>query len=236
MDAGGGMTRLDLYRSGVLHVYYVQLEEDVDRYPGSPKIGEDYLTGSTLMLKPITGLDLHLFGVYSMARPPSAPRLTGSGGPFNNVASDSLNVTTESRYYLGFDSRYRIGNTSIEPTFIYLLGTRKFHRIQLRPSPASRTPTTMPFRRVSRPYHTMGPWLFGAKSGYISGDDANDDINNTRFGNRSDVNGFRILGNGRLALLRLVVRDSRQVGRRLVTRSRPFAAWERWPSWTALAG
>ncbi len=62
-----------------------------------------------------------------MARRPSVASLTGSGGPFDNVASDTLNVTTESRYYLGFDSRYRIGNTSIEPTFIYLLGTRNFN-------------------------------------------------------------------------------------------------------------
>ena len=33
---------------------------------------------------------------------------------------------------MGFDSRYRIGNTSIEPTFMYLLGTRNF------PAPAGR--------------------------------------------------------------------------------------------------
>ena len=127
MDAGGGQTRLDFTDQVSALFYYVQLEEDTDRYPGSAKVGEDYLTGSTLMLKPLSGLDLHLLGVYFHGQAPFGASLTGSGGPFDNVASDSLNVTTESRYYLGFDSRYRIGNTSIEPNFIYLLGTRNFN-------------------------------------------------------------------------------------------------------------
>src|SRR4030095_338391 len=174
--------------------YYVQLEEDVDRYPGSPKIGEDYLTGATLMLKPISGLDLHLLGVYFQGQAPFGASLTGSGGPFDNVASDSLNVTTESRYYLGFDSRYRIGNTSIEPNFIYLLGTRNFNS-----SSAAVTGITHAnynaFQTSVAVLHTLGPWLFGGKFAYSSGDDANDNLNNTPFGNRSDVNGFRTLGN-----------------------------------------
>ena len=53
--------------------------------------------------------------------------MTSQSGPFKNIVSPiSQNVTTESRYYLGFDSRYRIGNSSIEPTFMYLFGTRNF--------------------------------------------------------------------------------------------------------------
>ena len=43
MDAGGGDVRLDLSEQVSLLMYYVQLEEDLDRYPGSTKIGEDYL-------------------------------------------------------------------------------------------------------------------------------------------------------------------------------------------------
>jgi hypothetical protein len=194
MDAGGGMTRLDFTDRTAALFYYVQLEEDVDRYPGSPKVGEDYLTGSTLMLKPLSGLDLHLLGVYFHGQAPFGPSLTGSGGPFDNVASDSLNVTTESRYYLGFDSRYRIGNTSIEPTFIYLLGTRNFNAPSAAVTGLRKTDYDA-FQASIAVFHTLGPWLFGGKFGYSSGDDANDNLNNTRFGNRSDVNGFRTLGN-----------------------------------------
>src|SRR5918992_188625 len=52
MDAGGGDVRLTFTDQVSLLLYYVQLEEDLDRFTGSTKIGEDYLTGGTLMLRP----------------------------------------------------------------------------------------------------------------------------------------------------------------------------------------
>ena len=54
-------------------MYYAQLEEDLDRFHGSTKIGEDYLTGGTLMLKPLSGLDLHFIGVYAHGQAPFGP-------------------------------------------------------------------------------------------------------------------------------------------------------------------
>ena len=77
MDAGGGDLRLDFNDQASLLVYYAQLEEDLDRYPGSTKIGEDYLTGGTLMLKPLSGLDLHFIGIYAHGQAPFGPSLTG---------------------------------------------------------------------------------------------------------------------------------------------------------------
>jgi hypothetical protein len=102
-------------------------------------------------------------------------------------------VVTESRYYLGFDSRYRIGNTSIEPGFIYLLGSRKF-------SAASATVTGVndtdfnAYQAHVYVNHNMGPWYLSAKFTYDSGDKADNDINNLGIGKRSDVKGFRVLG------------------------------------------
>ena len=192
-DVGGGLTRLDLTDQVSLMLYYVQLEEDFDRFRGSAKLGEDYVTGSTVLLKPISGLDLHLLGVYTHSQQPFGSALTGTNGPFNNVASDSLNVTTESRYYLGFDSRYRLGNTSIEPTFIYLLGTRNFTAASAATTGITNTQFNA-FQTSLAVLHTTGPWLLGAKFAYSSGDTANDNLNNTRVGNRSDVNGFRYIG------------------------------------------
>ncbi|MGH8066926.1 MAG: hypothetical protein ACRERE_17150 [Candidatus Entotheonellia bacterium] len=193
MDSGGGDVRFNFTDQVSLFLYYTQLEEDLDRFPGSAKIGEDYITGMNLELKPIPGLDFHVLGVYNHGQAPFGPALTGGGGPFSNIASDSLNVRTESRYYLGFDARYRIGNTSIEPSFIYLLGSRKF-------SSASAAVTGVNdidfegFQALLQLSHTMGPWLFAAKFGYKSGDEANADINNRGIGNRSNVKGFRFLG------------------------------------------
>jgi hypothetical protein len=208
MDAGGGDLRLTLTDQVSLLLTYVQLEEDLDRFPGSTKLGEDYLTGATLLLNPLPGLDLHLIGLYGHMQAPFGPQLvsTQTGGPFPVIANDTLNVTTESRYYLGFDARYRIGNTSIEPTFIYLLGDRKFC------TPGSMTnttgtaiPCTSPvgspgstdyraFEAQLKLQHTTGPWLFAAKFAYTSGNKANDDFNNRGIGNRSDIKIFHVMG------------------------------------------
>ncbi len=204
MDAGGGDLNLTLSDQVSLLLYYVQLEEDLDRFVGSTKIGEDYLTGATLMLKPLPGLDLHLIGLYGHLHNPFGPQLLSTtGGQWPAITSDTVNVTTESRYYLGFDSRYRIGNTSIEPSFIYLLGTRKFC------TPGSMVNTTgepIPctsigggsldyrgFEAQFKVQHTTGPWLFAAKFAYTSGNDANDDLNNRGIGTRENI-GFRQMG------------------------------------------
>jgi len=102
---------------------------------------------------------------------------------------------------VGFDSRYRLGNLSIEPTFMYLFGTRKF----CTPGSLVRTdtggdlvPCTSPagsprdtdfsafFGNLNVAY-TAGPWLLQGKVAYNSGNRANDDINNTGIGSRSNV-------------------------------------------------
>jgi hypothetical protein len=185
-DAGGGDVRFTFSDQASLLLYYVQLEEDLDRYTGSAKIGEDYITGGSLILKPISGLELHLLGVYGHGQEPFGPALTGNGGPFDAVAGDTINIATESRYYLGFDSRYSIGNLRIEPSFIYLLGTRKF---------SDGTDTKFnAYQAHMVLFYTTGPWLFGGKFGYASGNKADDDINGRGIGNKSDVKGFRPLG------------------------------------------
>ena len=126
MDAGGGSMKLDFTDEVSLLLHYIQLEEDVDRFQGSTKLGEDYITGATLMLRPIPGLDLHLLGVFGHLQAPFGPTLLIGAGPFNGIIGDATNVTTENRYYLGFDARYRWGNLSLESSLVYLLGTRKF--------------------------------------------------------------------------------------------------------------
>jgi len=193
MDAGGGDVRFDFSDQATLLLYYAQLEEDLDRFPGSTKLGEDYLTGGTLMLKPIPGLDFHVLGVYNHGQAPFGGALTGGGGPFNGIQSDSLNVRTESRYYLGFDARYRFGNTTVEPGFIYLLGNRKFSSASAAVTGVDDTKFNA-FQAHLIGQHSTGPWLFSGKLVYVSGDDAGDDINNRGIGSRSDVHGFRYLG------------------------------------------
>jgi hypothetical protein len=193
MDAGGGDLRLNFSDQVSLLVYYAQLEEDLDRFRGSPKVGEDYITGGTLMLRPISGLDFHILGVYNHGQAPFGGSLTGGGGPFNAIDTDSLNVRTESRYYLGFDARWRLGNTTIEPGFIYLLGNRKFTAASAALTGVKEIDFEA-FQAHLIGQHTIGPWLLSAKLVYVSGDEADADLNNRGIGNRSNVKGFRYLG------------------------------------------
>jgi hypothetical protein len=206
MDAGGGSLTFDFTDRVSLLVHYIQLEEDLDRFRGSVKLGEDYIAGATLMLRPLPALDLHLLGIFGHLQAPFGPALTGGGGPFNGVPQMQQNVTTEDRYYIGFDARYRIGNMSLEPSFIYLLGTRKF----CTPDSLTNTfgtlmPCTSPptgpmdigfnaFQTQLVLQYTLGSWLWTGKFAYASGQSANDDINNTGIGRRSNVKGFLPLG------------------------------------------
>jgi hypothetical protein len=204
MDAGGGSVKLDLTDQVSLLLHYIQLEEDLDRFRGSVKLGEDYLAGATLMLRPLPALDLHLLGIFGHLQAPFGPNLAGFFGPFGTQSPQ--NVTTEDRYYVGFDARYRIGNLTIDPTFIYLLGTRKF----CTPGSLTQTfggaltPCTSPsmgardiafnaFETQLVLQYSLGSWLWAGKFAYASGQSANDDINNTGIGRRSDVKGFLTL-------------------------------------------
>jgi len=207
IDAGGGSAKLDVTDELSVLLHYIQLEEDLDRFSGSPKLGEDYLTGVTFMLRPVQGLDLHLIGVYGHLQAPFGPNLFIGTGPFNGIIGDDTNVTMEDRYYVGFDARYRLGNLTLEPSFLYLLGTRKFctpGRLMTNPDGTISACTSMPVGARKTKYsafeaqfvaqYTIGPWLGATKFAYTSGNAADDDINNTGIGERSDVKGFRPLG------------------------------------------
>jgi hypothetical protein len=206
IDAGGGSMKVDFTDQVSLLLHYIQLEEDLDRFRDSTKLGEDYIAGLTLMLNPLPGLDVLLLGVYGHLQAPFGPRLQIGIGPFNEIIGDPTNVTTESRYYIGFDARYRIGNLSLEPSFIYLFGTRKFctpgtltntggAMIPCRSAPATSGQTKFnAFEAQLVLQYTRSAWLWAGKIAYTSGNAANDDINNTGVGRASDVKGFRPLG------------------------------------------
>jgi hypothetical protein len=120
--------------------------------------------------------------------------MTGQSGPGKAAEEAFLNVATESRYYLGIDARWRLGNTSIEPTFVYLLGSRKFTSASQALTGVRDTDFNAFFGsfQVS---HTLGSWLFQGKYTYVSGNKADDDINNRGFGSRADVKYFSPMNN-----------------------------------------
>src|SRR6266511_5402929 len=109
MDAGGGNVKFDFSDQVSLLLHYIQLEEDLDVNSQNTLVnstvtrrGEDYLTGGTLMLKPIPGLDLHLIGLYGHLHQPFGDDLTtGTAGSFSGITNATTNIAMESRYYLG---------------------------------------------------------------------------------------------------------------------------------------
>jgi hypothetical protein len=211
-DFGGGVTRLTFTDRVALMMYYVQLEENTWTFPHMPpfgtntNLGEDYYTGATLQTRPIDGLDLHLVGIYGHLQNPWGSWATGQSGPFHSIQNDPTNVATESRYYLGFDSRYRIGNLSLEPFFVYLLGTRNFcspgsmintngNNLVACTSPGG-SPSSTDYNAYVGSFlvrYTIGSWLLQGKYAYASGNRAGDDINNRGNGRRTDVKGYRAL-------------------------------------------
>jgi len=205
-DFGGGDIRLFFTDQVSLQLYFSQLEEDLERFAGSRKLGEDYFTGGTLMLKPLPGLDLHLLGYYAHLQQPFDPSMRGTIGQWQADQGATTNVTTEERYYVGFDARYRLGNLSIEPSYIHLLGTRKFC------TPGSRLTTTNigdtactsvradeidfnAFQTQLVLRYRLGKWNLSLKGAWASGNKATDDINNQGIpGTRpADVNRFHAL-------------------------------------------
>jgi hypothetical protein len=201
MDSGGGNVKFDFSDQVSLLLHYIQLEEDLDVNKNNTLInstitrrGEDYLSGGTLQLKPIPGLDLHLIGLYGHLHAPFGMDIGGTGGSsaWTALPNGTTNIATESRYYLGFDSRYRLGDLSIEPTFIYLLGTRKFTSASAARTGFSDTDIRAFETQLAFQY-TRGPWYLAGKGAYTSGQKAEDDINNQGFvgTKRSDVKIFR---------------------------------------------
>jgi hypothetical protein len=209
-DAGGIASKFTFTDQVALQIDYIQIDEDTYRFRGSAKVGEDYITFGRLELKPLPGLDLHLLSVFGhLHRPFGNQAFAGASGTvssFGGFRDDGNNTTTEDRYYLGFDSRYRLGNLSIEPTFIYLLGTRKsctpLTTVDLG---TGTTPCTSAaagqeidyggFQTMLILNYTWSKWLFTGAFGYTSGNKATDDLNNRGVPGttREDV-GFRPLG------------------------------------------
>ena len=188
-DSAGGDTVLTLSERVSVDLFYTQFGEDSaadnDIYPGGDKFGESFATGMVLRLKPVEGLDLHLPFVYGYTETPFTG-MTSNSGPFKNIVRATQNVASDSRYYLGFDSRYRIGNASIEPTFMYMLGTRNFTSASQALTGQTSTDISGYVGNLIGTY-TWGPWLFQGRVTYASGNKANDNINNTTIGNRADV-------------------------------------------------
>ena len=183
-----------------LLLHYIQLEEDLNRFQGSTKLGEDYIAGATLMLRLSRGsicTSLASSGIcrHRLARLSSVVQV-------HSMESSEMRQSPRKPLLRWIDARYRLGNFSLDPSFLYLLGTRKFctpgslintagEVIRCTSAPlGSKDIQFNAFEAQVVAQYTAGSWLGAGKFAYTSGNGANDDINNRGLGKKSDVKGF----------------------------------------------
>jgi len=176
MDVAAIEAAIDLHPQLKLLTYFAVTEEDFDgifQGSGVAKLGEDYFTGLTVQTTPIKGLDVDLLFAFQHLQGPSL------GGGFT-IRIPSVGQQREDRWWLGVDARWRWGNLTVSPTFIYNGGSREF---------ATGDATLRAFLLDLRSAYALGPLTLTAKFVYTPGNDASDTL-----GAGSDINVFQFIG------------------------------------------
>ncbi|GIX48880.1 MAG: membrane protein [Candidatus Tectimicrobiota bacterium] len=157
-------------------VYFAPTQEDFDELLAGGRLGEDYLTGVTLQTTPMKGLDVDFIVAFQHLQAPSF------GGADGNVRVFPVaGLKSEDRWYLGVDARWKMGNFSFDPTFIYAGGTREFT--------AGADADISAFLLDVRASYSIGPFTLTGKFVFNPGNEATDDL-----GPGSDINTFRTMG------------------------------------------
>jgi hypothetical protein len=165
-DVAAVTMRVDAHPQVKLYVWYTQLGENFDDLEGAlgqRRYGEDYATGITVQTTPIKGLDIDI---------PFAWQYIGIDDPVTKATSTlripSAAMANESRFWIGVDARWRYGNFTFSPTFIYNGGTREFNNGQ--------DSDLSSFLLDVRGAYVVGPFTVTAKFVYTPGNEASDNI------------------------------------------------------------
>jgi len=163
---GGLHAEIDLMPGLRLTWTYAQIEEALTgRHDGFTR-GDDFASIFTLELSPFKGLDIKPIFAYYYA---NGTANAGDHGPRQSrggvldIAGYFPDGTTENRYTIGVDSKWRSGPFSVDPTVFYQFGER-----QIVPTVAS-----------GKTIHNCGgnpcvdqdesAWLFDLRAGWQSG-------------------------------------------------------------------
>jgi hypothetical protein len=158
MDVAAIEALVDFSPQLKLLAYYSQSEEDFDELFAS-KLGEDYFTGLTLQTTPMKGLDVDLIFAFQHL---SGPNFSASTERFVTAG-----MLREDRWWLGVDARWRWGNLTVSPTFIYEGGTREF---------AAGDGDISAFLIDLRGSYVIGPLTVAAKFAFTPGNEASDTL------------------------------------------------------------
>jgi hypothetical protein len=170
MDVAALAILADLSPQLKLLAYYSQSEEDFDEIFAA-RFGEDWFSGLTLQTTPMKGLDVDLLFAFQHL---SSPNFSTSTQRFATAG-----LRREDRWWLGIDARWRWGNLTLSPTFIYQGGIRDF---------AAGDGDISAFLIDLRGAYVIGPLTVTAKFVHTPGNAASDTL-----GPNSDVNFYQFI-------------------------------------------
>ena len=171
-DAGGVALHLDFNPQVKLYSWYIIAEEELIE-TGADAVGEDFTVGFSLRTTFVKGLDVDFFfAFYGIENPSSdsSSLIIGScsGGREGAGSGSPHCFDRDERYYAGFDARWRHGNFTFSPTFIFLFGKRELV--------AGGDADIEAFLADIRAAYTTGPFTVTGRFVYIPGNDADDDL------------------------------------------------------------
>jgi hypothetical protein len=160
MDVAAIEVTIDAHPQFKVLAYFSPTEEDFDE-EFAAKLGEDYFTGLTLQTIPMKGLNIDLVFAFQHLRGPN----------FNSSTARIISpaVASEDRYWLGVDARWKWGDLTVSPTFLYNGGKRDFN--------AGGDSDISSFLIDLRAAYVYGPLTATLKFVYTPGNEASDNVN-----------------------------------------------------------
>jgi len=160
MDVPAIEATVDINPQAKVLVYFSPTEEDFDE-EFAAKLGEDYFTGITVQTVPFKGLNVDVLFAFQ--------HLQGPNFNASTIRLVSAGQRSEDRWWLGVDARWKWGDLTVSPTFIYQGGSRDFI--------AGGDSDISAFLLDLRAAYVLGPLTVTGKFIYTPGNDANANLN-----------------------------------------------------------
>lgn len=162
---------------------YVQIDENLEGTRGSTNYGRgnDFAIHASVEYTPMKGLDVR--PIYSIGYFEGITGARLSRGGVSNLDTVFRPGDQEARHTFGVDARWKSGNWSLDPTFLWQLGNRTHQVVQNAVWGTRNNAGTSTIADINawlvdvRGGYTMGPLLLEAMALYTTGNKARDNLN-----------------------------------------------------------
>jgi hypothetical protein len=177
MDSAGINGYFDLAPQARLIAYYTQIQEIKSAFRSQDNRGEDYLLGTTLETAFGKAQNVNFFFVFAHEQGTQFRLQTTK----RIIAGADFELQKDNLFWFGVDGRFRFGNLTLMPTFIYSGGKWDYT--------TGADSNIKSFLVDARAAYNMGAWTFTGKFVYVPGNDANDNP-----GRGDDIHFFQLPG------------------------------------------